>query len=148
MRRSTNGANGQVGNLAKFESKCLPGREFEQVSIVGSSTKLNLAVSRSTDQLIKGLSGTPCLNSDEGMLFVFQNSSKQEIWMKDMLIPLDILWLDEEGKIVHIEERVSQYSFPQVFSSPVPAKYVIELSSGSAQNFAYKIGDKFTFSGM
>lgn len=98
--------------------------------------------------MIKGLSGTTCLNSDEGMLFVFQNSSKQEIWMKEMLIPLDILWLDEEGKIVHIEEKVSQYSFPQVFSSPVPAKYVIELSSGSVQNFTYKIGDKFTFSSM
>jgi len=79
-----------------------------------------------------GLSGTTYLPEDEVKLFIFETSEKWNFWMKDMNYPIDIIWLDEHKKVVHIENNVKFDSYPNLFLPPVPAKYVIETNAGFA----------------
>ncbi len=91
-----------------------------------------------------GLSGRIALASDAGMLFVFENSGKYGFWMKDMNFPIDIIWIDEAGKIVHIEKSLSPDTYPKVFGQQDTAKYVLEVQSGFSDAQHVKIGDKVT----
>ena len=63
-------------------------------------------------------------------LFVFGAAGSHSIWMKDMNYAIDIMWVDEAGTIVHIEEGIAPETFPESFGSPTPAWYVIEAAAG------------------
>ncbi len=92
----------------------------------------------------QGLSGTPSLKSDEGMLFVFPEEGMYAFWMKDMLFSIDILWISARGEVVHIEKGVSPDTYPTSFTSNVPAQYVLEVPAGFATTHGIKIGDYAT----
>ena len=62
--------------------------------------------------------------------------------MKDMNYAIDIIWADQEGKIVHIEENVTPDTFPNTFSSPSPAWFVVEANAGFVAQHGIAIGDK------
>lgn len=88
----------------------------------------------STDLLRqKGLSGRESLADGTGMLFVFDTSDRWGIWMKDMRFAIDILWIREDGVVVTLKEHVAPESYPTVFSSTEPARYVLELPAGFAR---------------
>ena len=56
-----------------------------------------------------------------------------------MKMPIDIVWLDRDKKVVHIEENVQPDAEPyEVYQPPVPARYVLEMAAGSVQKFAVK----------
>lgn len=78
----------------------------------------------------------------DGMLFVLATSSKQSIWMKDMRFALDIIWLDQNWKVVDMAEHVSPNTYPRTFVPKANADYVIELMSGRAAEMGLKIGDE------
>ncbi|HXK10804.1 MAG TPA: DUF192 domain-containing protein [Vicinamibacteria bacterium] len=82
-----------------------------------------------------GLMFRPSLPPDRGMIFVFETADFHGIWMKNCKFPIDILWLDEERKIVHVAEAV-----PPCKADPCPvyspmrrASYVIELNAGQGR---------------
>ncbi len=108
----------------------------------------NLAVSvgvADTDaERRQGLSGVESLNELEGKLFIFEAEDFYSIWMKDMLIPLDIIWINEDYKIVHIEEQVSPDTFPRSFVSDEPARFVLEVNSFFVDSFKVNEGDRVT----
>ena len=91
--------------------------------------------------LEKGLSGHRSIKNDEGMLFVFQRPDKYGFWMKDMLFSIDILWIDSNLKIVHIEKSLRPETYPKIFYPSSVALYVLELKAGEVQNLNLKIGD-------
>ena len=97
-------------------------------------------VSETKEALEKGLSGHEPLSSDQGMLFVFSKPEKYGFWMKDMTFPIDIVWVDQNFNIVHIEESVLPETYPKVFYPKEPALYVLEVYSGQALNLGLKIG--------
>jgi uncharacterized membrane protein (UPF0127 family) len=76
------------------------------------------------------------------MLFVFPAASNWGFWMKDTLIPLDMIWLDATGKVVYLQQNVATSTFPTVFAPPAssPALYVIETNAGVAAKLGVKIG--------
>jgi len=80
----------------------------------------------------RGLGGRESIPSDYGMLFVFPKSDKYGFWMKDTLVPLDMFWLDEGGKVVYMAQNVATSSYPTVFYPTVPALYVLETMAGFA----------------
>ncbi len=92
-----------------------------------------------------GLSGRNELPRDRGMLFVFPTSGNHGIWMKDMNFPIDIIWLDEEKKVVHIEREVRPETFPYVFYPTVPAKYVLEVANAGSFDLGIDIGTQAFF---
>jgi len=89
----------------------------------------------------RGLSGITGLAEGEGMLFVFEEDGAHSFWMKDMLFPIDILWLAGDGTVVHVEPAVSPDSYPTSFTSPTPARYVLEVAAGFAAEHRVKVGE-------
>ena len=100
------------------------------------------SVANTVPDRIKGLSGTSYLPDGLVKLFAFHVAGKHSIWMKDMNYPLDIMWLEEDGTIVHIAEKVSPDSYPTSFAPPVPAWYVIEANAGFVASSSITVGDK------
>jgi len=120
-------------------------RTSTQVQIGGEIVSARIA--NTTDSRIKGLSGTASLSEDEAMLFVFDTSDKWAIWMKDMNYSIDIVWLDDQKKVIDIAKQVSPDTYPQTFAPKTPAKYVLELSAGFTDRHPVTIGTVTSFQG-
>ncbi len=83
----------------------------------------------------KGLSGLDCMPQDQGMLFAFNVPDNYSFWMKDMHFPIDIIWLDQDKRVVTVAARVDPSSYPRSFKPDTPSLYVLELSAGKAADF-------------
>jgi uncharacterized protein len=92
----------------------------------------------------RGLSGRSEIGST-GLLFVFKEKARPGIWMNDMSFPIDILWLDEEFLVVHIEKDVSPDTFPSIFYPSSYALYVFEAEAGFSDKFNIEVGQKMNF---
>ena len=108
--------------------------EAREAIIGGRAFTLELAIS--PEERIQGLSNRDHLPPDAGMLFVFAEESVLAFWMKDTLIPLDILFLDQEQRIVNIHTMTPQPGTPTdrltVYRSAAPAMYAVEVNAGAA----------------
>lgn len=102
-------------------------------------------VADTTYTMNKGYSGHPPISHNEGMIFVFPENDKHGFWMKDMLFSLDIIWMDENFVINHIEKDVKPDSYPKIFYPEKEARYVLEISAGEVNKLGVKIGDKVEF---
>lgn len=111
------------------------------------STTVEASVADSIAERIRGLSDTPFLPDHVVKLFAFGAPGNHSIWMKDMNYSIDIIWLDEDGEVVHIEESVSPESYPESFDSPVPAWYVVEANEGFVSTNSIVLGDDFVVTG-
>ena len=90
----------------------------------------------------QGLSGRESLGDFEGMLFVFDTADYHGIWMKDMQFPIDIIWIGNDLRVVHVEHNISPETFPAVYTSPEPARFVLETKAYFADTFGIEIGDR------
>lgn len=112
------------------------------VPIKIGETAVLASIADSLPERIKGLSSTPFLPEGVVKLFAFGAEGEHSIWMKDMNYSLDIIWVAKEGEIVHIEENVAPDTYPQSFSSLVPAYYVIEANAGFIASSSLSLGDE------
>lgn len=101
----------------------------ERTATIGNTT-LQVELAETAQQQQTGLSHRESLKQGKGMLFIFNEDSSQPIWMKDMQFSIDIIWLNVAMKVVHIEQRVTPETYPQIFQSPTPARYVLEVPAG------------------
>jgi uncharacterized membrane protein (UPF0127 family) len=113
---------------------------------------LKLKVADSKESREQGLSGVKDFSNFDGMLFVFQTESTQVFWMKDMLLDLDIVWIDKNKKVIGIEKNVSKNTYnssnpddSQLFTSPTPILYVLELPAGSSETLGVSVGEVLDF---
>ncbi len=113
----------------------------ELIPIVIASTTVQASVADSLPERIKGLSGTPYLPDGIVKLFAFGAEGEHGIWMKDMNYPIDIIWVSKSGVIVHIQKKVTPETYPDSFSSPKPAWYVIEAPAGFTEVNGVSLGD-------
>lgn len=88
----------------------------------------------------KGLSDSRPLSKNQAMLFVFPFADTHGIWMKDMRYAIDIIWLDEAQKVIHVQKEARPDSYPQVFKPEENAAYVLEVAAGSADSFGISVG--------
>ena len=97
------------------------------------SQNFDLEISDTNETRELGLMYREIMQYNEGMIFVFDTLGRHRFWMKNTLIPLDILWLDEEKSIFHFETVNPCYEDPCPPVGPTSgnAKYVIELPAGS-----------------
>lgn len=97
----------------------------------------------------QGLMYRTALAPDHGMLFIFDDSAVRTFWMKNTLIPLDMLFFDADRKLVSIQHRVPPcHADPcPVYPSTGPAMYVLELAGGEAERLGIQPRDGFTLHG-
>ncbi len=110
-----------------------------------SDVRVKYETADTKNQRRTGLGGRQSLNQDSTMLFIFPTSSQHGIWMKDMNFPIDIIWLDANKKVVHIESHVSPETYPTTFTPTEPAKYVLETNAGFVDENSITIGDTAEF---
>lgn len=106
---------------------------------------INVEVADNTVLQQKGLSGHKKLLPNEGMFFVFTKVGEQDFWMKDMTFPLDIIWIDENLKVVHIEKSLDPKTYPKIYFSSTPALYVLEIMAGQSDVLKIATGTTVTF---
>ena len=100
----------------------------------------NIELATTIAQKTKGFSGRDSLCKNCGMLFTFGFETNLPFWMKDTLIPLDMIWLDKNGKIVDIQ-TASEINSTKIYQNQTPAQYVLELNANDSQKINLKIGD-------
>lgn len=105
----------------------------------------SVEVARTRTELERGLSLHIPLLNDQGMLFVFTKEDFHDIWMKDMLFPIDVLWIDSNLRIIYMEKSILPDSYPKIFSPETKNLYVLEIPSGQVDFLNIKIGDKVKF---
>jgi uncharacterized membrane protein (UPF0127 family) len=111
----------------------------------GAAITAELAVTE--EARMRGLMFRERINPDQGMLFVFEEESVHSFWMKNCLISLDMLWLDRDRRIIHIEEDVPpcrEDPCPS-YGPGLPALYVLELQAGSVRVHRLKVSDRIEF---
>ncbi|MFH1978763.1 MAG: DUF192 domain-containing protein [Candidatus Aenigmatarchaeota archaeon] len=92
----------------------------------------------------QGLMNRTELKKDSGMLFIFGDETMRHFWMKNTLIPLDMIFIDSDGEIVHIHKNVQpcKTTICDTYGSNKPAKYVVEVIGGYTDKKGIDIGDK------
>jgi len=90
----------------------------------------------------KGLSGRQEFREGEGMLFVFPKPDTYAFWMPDMHFSIDIVWFDENMKVVHVQKNATSESYPELFKPSSPALYVLEVPFGYIEKNGIILGDQ------
>lgn len=103
----------------------------------------SLEIADSLQERERGLMNREHLEKGKGMLFVFKKEGIYKFWMKNTLIPLDIIWIDGAGKVVYIKEeaRPCKTDLCESFGPDEKAKYVLEINGGTVSRLQTKIGD-------
>lgn len=108
---------------------------------------VNVEVARTQEERTRGLQDRQSLGKDKGMLFIFQKSQKQNFWMKDTFISLDIVWMDRNKKIVFIIPNILPCKTEKcpVYKPEKDALYVLEVNAGATIELGLKVGDQAVF---
>ena len=98
-------------------------------------------IARDNETRRTGLMWRTELAADNGMLFDFEETRSVRMWMKNTLLPLDMLFIDYAGTVVHIEHNTTPGSL-DLLGSDTPTRYVLEINGGQAQQLGIELGDR------
>lgn len=94
----------------------------------------------------RGLAGRKGLDPGQAMLFKFETDDLWGIWMKGMKFPIDIIWINKDDHVVHIEHSIEPDGEPhEEYRPPVPARYVLEVAAGEARQANIQVGSTVKF---
>lgn len=103
------------------------------------NAKLSVQVARTAREQARGLQNVPNLDKDKGMLFSYPQTKILAFWMKDTTIPLSIAFIDENKRIIQIED-MEPLSDKSVKSNK-PAMYALEVNKGWFKDNGISVGD-------
>jgi uncharacterized membrane protein (UPF0127 family) len=129
------------GNAVKPEATRSDLRTSASVLVpaAGRNVSFRVELARTPEEHERGLMYRPQLDPDAGMLFLFDRPAPLSFWMKNTLIPLDMLFIDADHKIVGIVENAE----PQTLTSrrvDEPAQYVLEIGGGLSARLGIRPG--------
>ena len=107
----------------------------------GGKVSFTAELAATPEELATGLMNRDSLDADKGMLFDFGYEKPVKMWMKDTLIPLDMLFIDKKGKIVYIAENTKPLSLDFI-EAEMPIRYVLEINGGGSKVNGIATGDK------
>ncbi len=131
-----------VGCIYLFLQKPAP-EHFQTIPTlrVGDQSII-LEMADTEEKRVQGLSGRPSLESNRGMLFVFDEVGSYGFWMKDMHFAIDIVWISADLRVAGVSKNAQPESYPNIFYSPTPIKYVLELNSGESEKLGIDTGSE------
>ena len=121
---------------------------YNQTTIVVNGQKLIADLAITHEQQKLGLSVKNSLADDKAMLFVFDKEGRHAFWMKDMKFPIDMIWIDSNQTITHIEHSVPPCEPNMdchVYLPRVSSLYVLETVSGYSVTHGLHVGTKIIF---
>lgn len=107
-------------------------------------TTIDIELADTQEKRVRGLMFREHLGENQGMLFVFPEETYQAFWMKNTVIPLDMIFVNKKKIIVNIHKNTTPYS-EQTYPSSAPAIYVIEVNAGFTDKYGIKPGDKISW---
>lgn len=133
---------GIVGMMSIPKDVKLEQAEFPRGIIKMDDVTLQVQIADTKPLQIRGLMFQEKLPYDQGMLFVFEGEDTRSMWMLNMQFSLDLLWIDSDGNVVHIEKdaqpcKSALETMACTFTNGngKPAKYVLEVTSGFVDMF-------------
>ena len=132
-----------IAPAANAQFQTFPKAELTIVS-AGGPHKFTVELATTPGQMEQGLMFRKSMAPNVGMLFDYRAPSMAAMWMKNTLIPLDMLFVDQRGRIINIHERAVPGSLESI-AAAAPARAVIELNGGTAARLGIKPGDRVIF---
>jgi uncharacterized membrane protein (UPF0127 family) len=114
--------------------------DYRIVPISIGQTSLQVLVADTEEKRIKGLSHRNSLGPKQGMLFIFDEPGIYGIWMKDMKMSIDIIWVNKDMHVIYVQRGIFPETFPEVFEPDAYALYVLEVPAGFVENNHIEIG--------
>ena len=127
---------GVIGLLTLPSDSKLESVEFPRGTILIDDIALEVQIADSDPRRVRGLMFQQQLPYDEGMIFVFNEPGLYSLWMLNMQFPLDMIWFDHDGNIVHIEKNIPpcktvvEITTCQSIIPDNAASYVLEVTAG------------------
>ena len=115
------------------------------------SVKVNVEYADTPEKQKEGLSRRASLPKNSGMLFIFPEEKVRSFWMKDTLIPLEIMFIDTKGRINEItamEPCATDAKICPIYTSKSPTRFAVEVNAGFAQKNKIIEGDILEISGF
>ena len=131
------------GAATKAQSPSNAGAVLVIVSASGRHS-FDMELAETPAEQERGLMFRQELASNAGMLFDFKQPTMATMWMRNTLIPLDMLFVDATGRIVNIHERAVPQS-DAIIAAAAPVRAVIELNGGTAARLGIEPGDRVLF---
>lgn len=128
-------------NYVLSEVIALNGNKIDRVYVRDVLVKSEVV--NTETRIEKGLGGRTSLPEGRGMLFAMSEDDTQNFWMKGMLFPIDIIWI-ENGRVIGCEKNISP-SDQRIFTSPSDAGYVLEVPAGFCDRYRVKVNDEVKF---
>lgn len=110
----------------------------------GAVPEISVEIVREETERMRGLMYRKSMGEDSGMWFVFENESVLKFWMKNTCIPLDMVFVGQDGVIVGIEENVPTLN-ENSYTAGCNAQYVLETNAGWTRKHGIKAGQKVTW---
>jgi len=117
-----------------------PTSELTIISATGPH-RFKVELAETPAQMTQGLMFRTSLAPNAGMLFDYKQPTAATMWMRNTLIPLDMLFVDAQGRIVNIHQRAVPQSL-DVIAAAAPVRAVIELNGGTASRLGIEAGDR------
>lgn len=121
---------------------------FEEARIAlidgNKQQKIKVQIAKTREQLKEGLMWRETLAPYAGMLFDFGANYPLVMWMKNTLISLDMVFYNEEKKVVHIAKRTTPHSLARI-ATPREARYVLEIPAGMADAYQIRLDNRFNY---
>jgi uncharacterized membrane protein (UPF0127 family) len=107
-------------------------QKYKYVDVGIGSLNIKAKISDTLTKKIIGLMYEKNISSKEGMIFIFNKETNIPIWMRNMKFSIDVLWLDSNKKIVHIEKNLKPARMLdfRTYGGHIKARYVVEIKSG------------------
>ena len=128
---------GSIGLLTLPSDIKLEQVKFPRGMIKVDAVPLEVQIADTDSSRVRGLMFQDQLPLDQGMLFVFQEQGLYSLWMLNMQFELDMIWFDNNGKVVHIKTNVPPCVIPVEIAAGCPsfvpdgeATYILEVTSG------------------
>ncbi len=132
--------------LLALSSACCAGASQPWVELAGHRYSVELAVDEA--QRARGLMFRDAMEQNHGMLFIHEVQEPQAYWMKNTKIPLDILYFDNDRRLVSQQRNVPPCTLGDAcppYPSNAPARYVLELNAGQADKLKLQDGSVLVF---
>ncbi len=122
-----------------------PQLEIEQLTLetLRGVTEFTVELAATAEEKACGLMKRPRLSAFEGMLFRQVPPGPAYFWMKNTPAPLDMIFIDAEGRVIHIIEHATPYS-TTARGTDLPTTGILELRAGIASRLAIELGDRVT----